>query len=380
MKKINKHFTPDRITELSRCEIFVFGSNNEGQHNWGAARIAYEKFGAEWGVGNGRTGKCYAIPSMNGELEKIKPFVDEFIEYAKQYPNNRFLLTRIGCGIADFKDEDMAPLFEKCLNLPNVTIPRDWIATILVGPMIDNQYEIRKVEEPKALTEDTLLHICQKYRYQIGAGITCEMPIVNVRYIIDNDQFGYACFGNYFFYGNDFYVWDLDDKWADEHNEAVVMDFFHDECFGRGYAHKMIFAGVRTNFVDAYRKHIYSGDVVKVDDREGKNLYHLALGAFANEEGKGDYRFILDNHSLLISDCIDKKYKLTRIGTIFYQLEKDQSPGTINSQSSAFNLNLMTGNHKQIELLKAQYTPNFNKEEWKYIALKNLDIEYNWNR
>lgn len=66
MKKINKRFTPDRVENLSQCEIFVFGSNLQGQHMGGAARMAYEKFGAEWGVGDGPTGRCYAIPTMHG--------------------------------------------------------------------------------------------------------------------------------------------------------------------------------------------------------------------------------------------------------------------------------------------------------------------------
>lgn len=66
MKKTNKRITPELITELSRCEIFVFGSNLEGQHHGGAARTAHEKFGAEWGVGDGPTGRCYAIPTMLG--------------------------------------------------------------------------------------------------------------------------------------------------------------------------------------------------------------------------------------------------------------------------------------------------------------------------
>ena len=54
-----KRIAPDHITELSKCEIFVFGSNLEGQHAGGAARFAYDKFGAEWGNGVGPQGRCY---------------------------------------------------------------------------------------------------------------------------------------------------------------------------------------------------------------------------------------------------------------------------------------------------------------------------------
>lgn len=122
-----KRCIKDQITLLAENEIFVFGSNLQGQHGGGAARQAYREFGAEWGVGVGPTGQCYAIPTMHGGPEAIKPYVDEFIEYAFMHPMNRFLVTRVGCGIAGFKDEDIAPLFVRALRLPNVLLPVEWI-------------------------------------------------------------------------------------------------------------------------------------------------------------------------------------------------------------------------------------------------------------
>lgn len=119
--------TPEYITTLSEGEIFVFGSNLQGRHGGGAARMAYQLFGAEWGVGVGRTGRCYGIPTMHGGIVAIKPYVDEFIEYAGTHPENRFLVTRIGCGIAGFTSRQMAPLFMAARSLPNVTLPRDWL-------------------------------------------------------------------------------------------------------------------------------------------------------------------------------------------------------------------------------------------------------------
>ena len=123
MKINNKRFTPDRVERLSNCEIFVFGSNIEGEHMGGAARFACEKFGAEWGVGVGRTGQTYAIPTMHGGVDVIKPYVDEFVEYAKAHPELKFLVTRVGCGIAGFRDKDIAPLFAECVALENVFLP-----------------------------------------------------------------------------------------------------------------------------------------------------------------------------------------------------------------------------------------------------------------
>lgn len=121
-----KSTTPDFITHLEPNEIFVFGSNLAGMHGGGAAHIAQKNFGAEWGVGVGPTGQCYAIPTMQGDVETIKPYVDDFIAYAAQHPEQTFLVTRIGCGIAGFTDEDIAPLFSAAHDMENVVLPKRW--------------------------------------------------------------------------------------------------------------------------------------------------------------------------------------------------------------------------------------------------------------
>ena len=92
-----KRTTPERITELQPNEIFVFGSNLSGMHGGGAALLAHRKFGAIWGQGVGLQGQSYGIPTMQGGVETIRPYVDEFIEFAKQHPELIFLVTRIGC-------------------------------------------------------------------------------------------------------------------------------------------------------------------------------------------------------------------------------------------------------------------------------------------
>ena len=115
--------TPDMITELGPQDCFVFGSNLMGSHGGGAARIAYEKFGAEWGKGVGHAGQTYAIPTMQGPVDTISPYVDDFIRYAKRRPETRFLVTRIGCGIAGFRDEEIAPLFRKAVKVSNIFLP-----------------------------------------------------------------------------------------------------------------------------------------------------------------------------------------------------------------------------------------------------------------
>lgn len=123
---MENRISPDFINKLGENEIFVFGSNLRGMHGGGAARMAMDKFGAEWGVGVGRTGQTYAIPTMHGGVDVIKLYVDEFVEYAKAHLELKFLVTRVGCGIAGFRDEDIAPLFADCVELENVFLPRNF--------------------------------------------------------------------------------------------------------------------------------------------------------------------------------------------------------------------------------------------------------------
>ena len=103
--------SPNYITKLQPDEIFVFGSNLAGMHGGGAARLAYQRFGAVWGQGVGLQGQSYAIPTMQGGVETIQPYVDEFIEFAKQHPQLKFLVTEIGCGIAGFSPSEICLLY-----------------------------------------------------------------------------------------------------------------------------------------------------------------------------------------------------------------------------------------------------------------------------
>lgn len=119
-------YTPDYIEELKSNEIFVFGSNLNGLHGGGAARVAMEKFGAVWGQGVGLQGQSYAIPTMHGGVDAIKPYVDEFITFAKLHPELKFLVTRIGCGIAGFSEEEIAPLFAEAIEIENICLSQDF--------------------------------------------------------------------------------------------------------------------------------------------------------------------------------------------------------------------------------------------------------------
>ena len=118
------NITPERITELQPHEVFVFGSNASGHHGGGAARIAHERFGAVWGEGHGHHGQTYAIDTMSG-LEQLAREAHIFLDYAREHLELTFLLTPVGCGIAGYTPEQVAPHFRGAPD--NVTMPRAFI-------------------------------------------------------------------------------------------------------------------------------------------------------------------------------------------------------------------------------------------------------------
>jgi len=120
--------TPENIRELDYNEIFVFGSNQSGKHGKGAAKQALI-WGAVYGQAEGAQGRTYGIPTKDKtirrtlSIKEIKPYVDKFIEYAKQNPNMKFLVTEIGCGLAGLKQKDVAPLFKEAKDMENIFLP-----------------------------------------------------------------------------------------------------------------------------------------------------------------------------------------------------------------------------------------------------------------
>ena len=110
-------------------KIFVFGSNLAGRHGKGAALEARTKYGAEYGVGEGRTGFAYAIPTKDHDLRPrslgvIELSVERFIKYAEEHPELEFLVCRVGCGLAGYTDEEIAPFFAKAPT--NCELPAGW--------------------------------------------------------------------------------------------------------------------------------------------------------------------------------------------------------------------------------------------------------------
>lgn len=128
--------TPSQVNILADGEIFVFGSNFQGRHLGGAARVAQEKYGAVWGIGEGLQGRSYAIPTMEG-LENLAPAVQRFTSFAKQHQELKFFVTAIGCGIAGYQADEIAPFFLNAAYLPNVYLPLSFWKVIMDIPRAD---------------------------------------------------------------------------------------------------------------------------------------------------------------------------------------------------------------------------------------------------
>ena len=122
--------TQDNIQKLEPNQIFVFGSNLSGIHGGGAAKLAYERFKAKWGNGIGLQGACYAIPTKSEGIQRsltvdeIKPYVADFISFASANKHLTFLVTEIGCGLANMQPNEIAPLFRSALRFNNIHLPK----------------------------------------------------------------------------------------------------------------------------------------------------------------------------------------------------------------------------------------------------------------
>lgn len=145
-------YTPEHIDSLRPNEVFVFGSNLGGHHGGGAARVALNKFGAIYGQGVGLQGQSYAIPTMQGGVETIQPYVDDFIKFAENNQQLFFFVTRIGCGIARFRDEQIAPLFTNALALNNICLPKSFVDYI--GKLnVPNSYKNQEYGQVRTLAD-----------------------------------------------------------------------------------------------------------------------------------------------------------------------------------------------------------------------------------
>lgn len=133
-------FTPDYIDRLLSNQVFVFGSNSLGYHTGGASRTARKMFGAIWGQAEGLQGQSYAIPVDFGKGVRkdteVKAAVDRFMDFAREHAELFFFVTRVGCGIAGYHDEEMAQFFKEALELKNVSLPKSFVDALGKGEVI----------------------------------------------------------------------------------------------------------------------------------------------------------------------------------------------------------------------------------------------------
>jgi uncharacterized protein (DUF1810 family) len=153
-------FTPDYIDSLLPNQIFVFGSNSLGYHTGGASGTARKKFGAIWGQAEGLQGQSYAIPVDFGKGVRkdteVKAAVDRFIVFAREHAELFFFVTRVGCGIAGYHDEEMAQFFKDALELKNVCLPKSFVDALSKGEVsfdLERFVEVQKLDYDLALNE-----------------------------------------------------------------------------------------------------------------------------------------------------------------------------------------------------------------------------------
>ena len=151
-----KGFTPDYIDRLLPNQIFVFGSNTLGYHTGGASGTARKKFGAVWGQAEGLQGQSYAIPvdfgkGIRKDIE-VKASVEKFIAFAKENERLFFFVTRIGCGIGGYRDDEMAQFFKEALDVRNICLPKSFVDVLKGGEMSFDLDRFVKAQESEMYT------------------------------------------------------------------------------------------------------------------------------------------------------------------------------------------------------------------------------------
>ena len=175
----------------------------------------------------------------------------------------------------------------------------------------------------------------------------------------------------------EWYVFEEDEQYKDQHDAEAVMATFGDEFKNAGYAHKVIFAGVRTPYKDFRGDDIYTGDAVMVDQLglSKENIHGVRPLDFLN-----DYGCKLDNHSVLLSEC----KKIVRVGTVFFNLPKNEEEDMLHileDRSRSMHNWYGDGPTGKENLLHVRFTPNFFDEEWHYLGMELLRGEdFDWRK
>lgn len=235
-----------------------------------------------------------------------------------------------------------------------------------------------RLEKLKEVCNDCMNEIAIDYELFVKTHRDKGITDIKIRYVLEEGVFGYAYMGNFFFIEDCMYVISDDEVFADIHNDHMPM--IASETFNcewqrqEKYITRVIFAGIETPFKDNMGDHIYTGDIVLAKQ-------HIISGVCAFPPFYDDkplsapamYALMLDNCMLLLNECNN----LRRFGTIFFALHKQETEIDIEGVISG---RAQHGGFDRDFLTCARYTPSFEQELWKYHAMKELGVEYNWRR
>lgn len=189
-------FTPDYIDRLLPNQIFVFGSNALGYHTGGASGTARKKFGAIWGQTEGLQGQSYAIPVDYGKDvrkdNEVKAAVDRFIAFAKEHSELFFLVTRVGCGIAGYHDDEMAQFFKEAMELRNVSLPKSFVDALRGRINYDMERFVKEQDTGWATYSEALSEIKEGHKH--GHWIWYVFPqIKGLGHSYNSEFYGISC-------------------------------------------------------------------------------------------------------------------------------------------------------------------------------------------
>lgn len=225
--------------------------------------------------------------------------------------------------------------------------------------------------------DEAMLHdLCNRDWYRISFGSVAEWN-VSIRYVLDENCFGYKPYGQFLVSEispeeYDFYVFDTNEMWEEDHNESICDDFFHGQPHHIGYAHRVLFAGMRTAFKDDFGDDIYTGDIVWAD-KNPELIFPVDKMLDSGEPA------LMKSYNEAIPL---KEFKsLIRVGTVLYDLDWSD-PMSLCKRNVKF-LYEAYGEKSNLPRLKrmltrAQITPSFMQNYEAYELMSQFGEKYGW--
>ena len=151
------------------------------------------------------------------------------------------------------------------------------------------------------VTSSRLKTLCERYHQALcfGEKPSC-MPKIRIRYVEERGIFGYAEFGDFFFFSDDLYVWKQEEKYAEDHSYDVVDGLFDGKCTRQGYACRFLYAGADTNYVDSNGESIFVGDVIEIKEEGNKSQFQILCTCFGYKTVAGSVESVSSYFIFLI--------------------------------------------------------------------------------